>query len=85
MDWIKINGCDFNVKVVAALSFEEFKKEFEHSFCITRSEDELKKVHEQIIAIYKPKEDGNNTTDQAEVAKPTRKGSRTSSTGNSGE
>ena len=80
MDWIKINGCDFNVKVVATLSFEGFKNEFKYSFCNSRLDEELKNVYDQIIAVSKPKEDVIITKDKEESLNVARKGSRVGST-----
>ena len=42
--WLKINGCDFNLTEVSGFTLAQFKKEFEHSYCIDKTEVELKET-----------------------------------------
>ncbi|MBK7885472.1 MAG: hypothetical protein IPJ81_18030 [Chitinophagaceae bacterium] len=78
VEWIKINGTDFNVKDVAKHSFEEFKKAHTYSFSIDKSDSELQAVYNQIIDASKPKVDVDITADQKEISKPTGAGNRNS-------
>jgi hypothetical protein len=45
--YIKINGSDFH-KEVATFSLDEFKREFEHSFCKGKTEKEIVAVHKEL-------------------------------------
>lgn len=53
MDWLKINGTDFNLEV-GTYSLEEFKKEFKHSFCVGKTDSEIENVHAQLRAVAVP-------------------------------
>lgn len=61
MEWILIDGCDFNT-VVAALTLEGFKKEFEHSYCIGKTDAQIKKTYNQIKEAI-----GNSKADAGEA------------------
>ena len=74
---ITINGCGFS-KEVAALSFAQFKKEFEHSYCIGRSDKVLQDTYDQIkLAV-----NGNITTVEEKAPVVSGAGESTGDTGN---
>jgi hypothetical protein len=80
MEWLKINGTDFNLKV-GTYSLEEFKKEFEFGFCTERSDTEIEKVHAQLFAMAnKNKLYGNVKSVQTKVIASQRKRSGNSKT-----
>jgi hypothetical protein len=74
---ITINGCGFS-KEVAALSFAQFKKEFEHSYCIGRSD----KVLQDTYDLIKLAANGNASTVKEKGSTATRSGEDISNTGN---
>jgi len=62
-NWLRVNGCDFNLDAVATMDFNGFKKEYEHSYCIGKKDDELKKtfdtLQDAIKALPKNQTSGN--------------------------
>lgn len=41
MNWKMIDGHDFNIDVVSGFSLEDFKKEYQYSYCEGRSEKQI--------------------------------------------
>lgn len=63
MSYIKINGCGFHVEA-AALSLEDFKKEFKFSFCKGKTDEEIEAVHNQLKEITSEKKTEDNVNSQ---------------------
>ena len=61
------DGCGFGGHV-ANLSFDEFKKEFEHSYLVGKSDKQAKDAYEAIKKAVK--ENGNPSNDKEEIIKP---------------
>jgi hypothetical protein len=60
----RINECDYNVSLIQSLTFDEFKNEGLHSFCVGKKDKELRKIYNDILAL-----NGNATGPEKESAK----------------
>lgn len=52
MDYIKIDGCDYNAKYIASVSFQQFRIDGKHSFCKGKTEPELRDLYKLICKAH---------------------------------